>query len=103
MSKTIDIQTEKSRRLIKGVRAHMAELQDKGISPSELDDMEEQLRRLEESSTAADGLRAKLSAQVKTTNSILNECKQRYMAVKAVVRNNYPQERWADYGVTDKR
>lgn len=103
MTKTIDIQVEKSTRLIKALRANIAEVQDKGISPAELDDMLENLKRLEESSKAADELRAKLSEQVRTTNNILSQCKDAYAKTKAVVRNNYPQEEWIKYGVTDKR
>lgn len=103
MTKTIDIQVEKSTRLIKALKANIAEFQDKGVSTDELDDMAENLRRLEESSKAADELRAKLSEQVKTTNNILSQCKEAYAQTKAVVRNNYPQEEWIKYGVTDKR
>lgn len=39
----------------------------------------------------------------KTTNNILAQCKEAYLAAKAVVRNNYSQEQWSNYGVTDKR
>ncbi len=103
MSKTIDLQIEKSTRLIEALKAHIGEFESKGISMAELDDMSANLARLSESSKAADELRAKLSAQVKTTNNILARCKEAYLAAKAVVRNNYPQEQWINYGVTDKR
>lgn len=103
MSKTIDIQIEKSTRLIDALKKHIAEFQDKGVSLAGLDDMAEQLKRLEESSKAAEDLRAKLSAQVRNTNNILADCKKAYTETKQVVRNNYPQEEWINYGVIDKR
>lgn len=103
MSKTIDTQIEKSTRLIEGLKAHIAELQDKGINASELDNMANQLKQLKESADTADEIRAKLSKQVRQTNSILTDCKRAYMEAKSVIRNNYLQEEWAKYGVTDKR
>lgn len=103
MSKTIDIQIEKSKRLIEGLKRHMAEMESKGISMATLDDMNEQLRRLSDSARAADELRTKLSNQVRSTNNMLAACKQAYIATKAVIKNNYPQEQWRDYGVDDKR
>lgn len=103
MSKTIDVQVEKSTRLINALKSHVAEFENKGVSTARLDGMAEKLRQLEESSKVAEELRAKLSAQVKNTNNILADCKNEYMAVKAVVRNNYAQEEWINYGVTDKR
>lgn len=103
MSKTIDIQIEKSDRLIGGLKAHIGEFADKGISLAALDDMADNLRRLEESSKAAEEIRAKLTEQVRTTNNILTQVKEAYAKTKAVVRNNYPQEEWIKYGVTDKR
>ncbi len=103
MSKTIDTQVEKSTRLIEALRKHIAEFQDRGVSMAELDGMAERLRLLRESSAAADEMRAKLSAQVKNTNDILANCKKEYVATKQIVRNNYPQEEWINYGVIDKR
>lgn len=103
MSKTIDIQVEKSVRLIEALKAHINEFQDKGVSMTDLDAMTGQLNQLKESSKVAEDLRSKLSAQVKNTNNILAECKEVYARTKAVVRNNYPQEEWIKYGVIDKR
>lgn len=103
MSKTIDIQVEKSKRLIEGLKAHLSDVQDKGVSTEKLESMEADLKRLAESAKIAEDLRAKLSAQVKNTNGILAECKRSYVDTKAVVRNNYPQEEWIKYGVIDKR
>lgn len=103
MSKTIDLQIGKSTRLIEGLKAHIDEFADKGVSLSALDAMSDNLTRLRESSKAAEDLRARLSEQVKSTNAILAQVKEAYAKTKAVVRNNYPQEEWARYGVTDKR
>ena len=103
MSKTIDLQIEKSTRLIEALKAHIGEFKSKGISMADLDDMSDNLKKLQESSKTAEEIRAKLSAQVKTTNNILAQVKEAYTKTKAVVRNNYPQEEWIKYGVIDKR
>lgn len=103
MSKTIDLQIEKSKKLIEGLRAHMDEFVGKGVSASDLDTMTDNLKRLSDSSKAAEAIREQLSEQVKTTNNILAQVKEAYAKTKAVVRNNYPQEEWINYGVTDKR
>lgn len=103
MTKTIDIQVEKSTRLMEALKRHISEVQDKGVSLAGLDKMAEQLKLLEESAKAAEELRAKLSAQVKHTNDILAGCKKAYVETKSIVRDNYPQEKWINYGVMDKR
>lgn len=103
MSKTIDLQIEKSERLIEGLRAHMEEFKDKGVSESDLDAMADNLKRLSDSSKAAEAIREKWSNQVVTTHNILVQVKEAYAKTKAVVRNNYPQEEWIKYGVSDKR
>lgn len=103
MSKTIDTQIEKSTRLIEALRQHIGDVQDKGVTIDGLDAMARRLDDLRESSKVAEDLRARLSAQVKNTNAILAGCKRAYAETKAVVRNNYPQEQWLTYGVTDKR
>lgn len=103
MTKTIDNQVEKSTRLIKALKANIAEFESKGVSTARLDLMAEDLKHLEESSKAAEDLRRKLSEQVKRTNNILAKCKEDFARTKAVVRNNYPQEEWIKYGVADKR
>lgn len=103
MSKTIDLQIEKSARLIEALRAHIGEFTSKGITTTDLDDMSDNLNRLKESSRTTEDIRARLSAQVKTTSHILSQAKEAYAKAKAVVRSNYPQEEWIKYGVVDKR
>lgn len=103
MSKTIDLQIEKSVRLIEALKNHLDKFKDKGISLADLDEMSDNLKRLKESSKTAEEIRTRLSEQVKTTNNILAQEKEAYAKTKTVVRNNYPQEEWIHYGVTDKR
>ena len=103
MSKTIDLQVEKSTRLINALKAQIDEVHDKGISLEELDAMSNQLNELHKNSEDTEVLRKHLSEQVKRTNRILAQCKEMYKRKKNMVRNNYPQEEWIKYGVIDKR
>jgi hypothetical protein len=65
--------------------------------------MADNLKRLSDSSKAAEAIREKWSNQVVTTHNILVQVKEAYAKTKAVVRNNYPQEEWIKYSVSDKR
>lgn len=85
------------------MRGRLDEVRDKGISLESLDAMQQRLEDLQENAKEVETLRVKLSEQVKKTNAILTECKNAFINTKAVVRNNFLQEEWIKYGVTDKR
>lgn len=48
-------------------------------------------------------LRAELAPKVKRMNDLLQGVKDSYASHKLIIKNKYPQERWADYGLPDKR
>ena len=63
MSKTVEIQIEKSRGLVEGLRRHVKEM-----------------------------------------GKVAMDCvKEAYAEKKKTLKGYYPQERWMDYGVPDKR
>ena len=103
MSKTIEIQIEKSRNLIEGLRKHVKEQGEHGITNGEINEMEQELNQLEAANAEVDRLREELSPKVKQMNDILNVVKALYGESKKTLKGFYPQERWADYGVPDKR
>jgi len=103
MSKTIDLQIEKSRTLIDCLRNNLAELAGKGIQTNELDGMDEQLKALSEANAECDALRAELSQKVKNMNGILKQVKDAFAEKKKIIKGNYLQEEWSRLGVMDKR
>ncbi len=103
MSKTIDLQIEKSRVLIEGLRRNMNALHDKGFSNEQLDAMSAELAKLHEASEECDRMREAVSAKVKNTNSILAGVKEKFAESKKIIKDFYPQEEWIRYGVHDKR
>ena len=103
MSKTIDLQIEKSRVLIEGLSKNIETLPDKGIVSDELQAMTADLERLKVANDECDKIREELSQKVKNMNAILSGVKEAFAEKKRIIKVNYPQEQWIRYGVQDKR
>lgn len=103
MSKTIDLQIEKSRVLIDGLRKNIDALRDKGFDGGELDTMTADLEALRQANRECDAIREQLSEKVKTVNDILAGVKEKFAEKKRIIKGYYPQEEWIKYGVQDKR
>ncbi len=103
MSKTIDLQVEKSRSLIEGYRNNLAELQAKGVTAAQLDKMEEDVKKLLAAGEECDRLRAELAEKVSLANAILQTVKDDFLDKKKIVKSSYDQEVWQRYGIHDKR
>ena len=105
MTKTIDLQVEKTRSLLKGLRDHGNEVRAKGVrlDDAELDALDKDLKELTADSETCDRLREQVSAQVKLVNTKLAAVKERFAELKKGVKQNFLPEDWARYGVLDKR
>lgn len=103
MSKTTEIQIEKSSVLIEGLKKNIGVLADKGIEMSQLDEMSADLERLRAANEECDAIRAKLSVAVKNMNGIMTSVKDRFAEKKKIIKQNYMQEQWIKFGVQDKR
>lgn len=103
MSKTIELQIEKSRVLIEGLSKNIEALRAKGISEDRLQKMSQDLSILKEIGSECDRIREELSGKVKCMNEILKSVKEAYAEKKNIIKTNYPQELWIKYGVQDKR
>ena len=103
MSKTTEIQIEKSRNLIEGLRRHVREMGERGVSNNEIEQMEKTVALLSEANAEVDRLREELAPKVKQVNAMMVRVKEAYAEKKRTLKGYYPQERWIDYGVPDKR
>ena len=102
MSKTIEIQIEKSRHLVEGLRKHLAGMGG-GVTNDEISSMVQAVEELDKANAEVDKLREELAPKVKNMNQVLVRVKEAYADKKKTLKGYYPQERWADYGVPDKR
>ena len=103
MSKTVEQQIEKGRTLIEGLHRHVKEMGEHGVSNAEIDRMEQSLNELNVANDEVDRLREELQPKVKHMNEVLASVKAAYAETKKTLKGYYPQERWADYGIPDKR
>ncbi len=103
MTKTIEIQLKKSRTFVKGVKRHISEIGERGVSNEEVAKFENNLSILEQQSAEVDKIRAELSEKVKHMNATFMTVKETYSETNKVIKGYYPQERWIDYGIPDKR
>ena len=103
MSKTTEVQIEKSRNLIEGLRRHVREMGERGISNTEINEMEKTVAMLTDANAEVDRLRAELTPKVKKMNDLTTIVKASYAESKKTLKGYYPQERWPDYGIPDKR
>lgn len=103
MKKTIEIQLKKSRTFVKGVKRHISEIGERGVTNEEVAKFEYNLSILEQQSAEVDKIRAELSEKVKYMNATFMTVKETYSETKKVIKGYYPQERWIDYGIPDKR
>ena len=102
MSKTVELQIEKSRHLIEGLHKHLSGIGG-GVTNDEIGLMEQSLKDLETANAEVDRLREELTPKVKQMNEVLALVKAAYADKKKTLKGYYPQEQWADYGIPDKR
>lgn len=102
MSKTVELQIEKSRHLVEGLHKHLNGMGG-GITSDDIKSMELSLKELEMANDEIDRLREELTPKVKHMNEVLARVKEAYIEKKRTLKGYYPQERWADYGIPDKR
>lgn len=103
MTKTIEIQIDKCRMFINGLKRHISEMGERGVTNDDITKFENDLVLLEQQSNEVDKLRAELSGKVKRMNETLTTVKSTYSETKRMIKGYYPQERWIDYGIPDKR
>ena len=102
MSKTVEIQIEKSLNLIDGLRKHLKGIGG-GVTNEEISAMDQAVKELVSVNKEVDHLREELTPKVKQMNDVMARVKEAYAEKKKTLKGYYPQERWMDYGVPDKR
>lgn len=103
MSKTFLIQVEKARLLIDGLRKNYDAVHDKGIDHEGIDRMEQFSREAEALNGEVEALREATSRKVREANAKLEKMKNLFTDYKKTIKTSFLPDRWADFGVMDKR
>ena len=102
MAKTIEILLEKSRMFVKGMKRHISETGERGVTNADVEKLEKDTASLAQQSGEVGRMRAELSEKVRRMNETLLAVKDSYNETKKVVKGFYPQERCIDYGIPNK-
>ena len=65
--------------------------------------MEKTVATLSDDNAEVDRLREELTPKIKKMNDLMTLFKASYAESKKTLKGYYPQERWPDYGIPDKR
>lgn len=103
MTKTIEIQLEKGRSFVKGLKRHIREMGERGVTNKEVEVFENDLATLAEQSAEVDKMRAELNVKVRRMNETFMKVKETYSETKKTIKGYYQQERGIEYGIPDKR
>lgn len=88
--------------LIEGLRKHLKGIGG-GVTNEEINAMEQAVSSLQAANAEVDRLREELAPKVKQVNAMMTHVKEAYAEKKKTLKGYYPQERWKEYGVPDKR
>lgn len=103
MSKTFEQNARKALTMAAGVKSHIDEVSKFGIRAESLDRLEEEAKKAIEMIREVDALRITVSEKLQKANGQLAEVKDMAMGIRQTIKNNYPPEKWASFGIMDKR
>ncbi len=103
MSKTFESQVMKAQNLAEEMKKHLNELSAKGVKQETLDLLIKTSEEAIRISREVDELRDAASKKLREANMVLGDVKAKYNELRMVVRNNYPIDKWCEFGLMDKR
>ncbi len=102
MNKIYSDQIAKAENLVKGITANSTELQGRGIS-TDTSKIENTYKALIEASEKQEAAEKALGECRDKAHELLAELKELYAAAKDPIKQAYPLEQWARFGLPDKR
>lgn len=103
MSKTVATELEKAKDLIAGLTKQKELVKGKGLDEKYVKELETISKELLQFDTELDKNREIMSKQVEQTRNKLAELKEKMLVARKTVKSNFPQEKWLEFGVRDKR
>ncbi len=102
MNKIYSDQIAKAENLVKGIAENSAELKGRGL-PTDTSKIEAAYKALTEASEKQEAAQAALNECRDRAHELLAELKDLYTAAKDPIKQAYPLEQWARFGLPDKR
>ena len=100
---TILNEVDKALTLIEGLRKNQHEVERLGITPTSVFELETMAQELKNSDTKVEETRRKLTLHVRENNQRVAEMKTRMLTLRRIIKSNYEQSQWNNFGVKDKR
>lgn len=103
MSVTNLNEIDKADVLVAGLRKHLKEAQELGITIDALNRLEEAAKALRQKDAEVDELRRQTTFKVRENMNLIANMKDQMLTMRKAVKARYPQNEWIKYGVQDKR
>lgn len=103
MSVTNLYEIEKADVLVAGLRKHLKEAQEIGITTDAINRLEEAAKDLRQKDAEVDKLRRQATLKAHENLELIADLKAQMLSIRKAVKARYPQYEWIKYGVKDKR
>ncbi len=103
MSVTNLNEIDKADVLVAGLRKHLKEAQELGITTDALNRLEEAAKALRQKDAEVDELRRMANLKAHENMDLIADLKAQMLIMRKAVKGHYPQYEWINYGVPDKR
>jgi actin-like ATPase involved in cell morphogenesis len=103
MSKVYADQVAKAQFLVAGLKKNFELVSPRGISKGQIERLQAAAKEAAEMNQKVEALREEVRMKAAIANKKLTEVKNGMTNAKQIVKRCFEQERWIDFGVTDKR
>ena len=103
MSKVISEQIEKTKMLLNGLKDKSELVKNKGLDAEFTNKLDADNKLMATYNEELDKLKAELKAKTIQTNRKMLEIKNQVKDAKRVIKRDFIQSQWKDFGVIDKR
>ena len=89
--------------LASGLKKHLDEVKQIGISSDRIKELEEASKTLRQKDEELDALRQEVTQKSRENHELLAELKEQMLSFRKAVKRRYEQPEWIKFGVQDKR
>lgn len=103
MSVTVTNEIKKAEVLASGLKSHLDEVKQIGVTAEGIKKMEELSKALAKKDEEVEALRREANQKGRENRELLAELKSQMLTYRKAVKQRYMQPEWLKYGVQDKR